>query len=262
MAVYANDFIGISINNDGFYEKEHLDVLFEFLRNFEDNFRESVAFDIGANIGNHSVYFSRKFAQVVAFEPNPSTFKLLEFNSSWAYNIMPINLGLGETPGAFKMREQMGNFGASAVVEDSELGSAGDLIDIRISTLDQYLDNFKDVAFLKIDVEGHEYAVLKGGMEFISKNRPVIVFEQHLSDFVDGRSKAVSLLQQNEYKIFWHQSGVKSPYRLVRLASNIMELLAGRKHKILTDHIVPAQFHHMLIAVPDGKLKKLENDEK
>ena len=84
LAVLAFDHIGLCINLDGRYEKRTLDLIRNYLKSVISDLERSVALDIGANIGNHSVYFSDLFEEVFAFEPNPRTFALLRFNSEHA----------------------------------------------------------------------------------------------------------------------------------------------------------------------------------
>ena len=80
MAIFSFDHIGHKINLDGVYERNELDFLFEWLATHSPDVFNGTAIDIGANIGNHSLYLSNYFEKVVSFEPHPRTFKLLEIN--------------------------------------------------------------------------------------------------------------------------------------------------------------------------------------
>ena len=140
------------------------------------------------------------------------------------------------------MREELGNFGASAIVNETREKATGN-ISVSVRTLDEHIDEFKNVAFMKMDVEGFELKVLKGAQAFILTNQPVIVLEQHAHDFRSGTTPAIELLQQMDYTICWHQSGLKSKRKLIRLASNLFELWSGRHHKIVTGEQVPEDFH-------------------
>ena len=53
-------------------------------------------------------------------------------------------------------------------------------IKIKTTTLDEELINEKRVDLIKIDVEGGEFAVLKGSEKIINKFHPVIIFEHGL----------------------------------------------------------------------------------
>jgi hypothetical protein len=116
MAIFANDLVGISINQFGFYERDELDVLFEFLSPLAALFRNGTAFDIGANIGNHSVYFSKRFKLIHSFEPNPHAFQLLTLNSKRLNKVVTHNIGLGDFKGTFDLLENPTNVGGSPII--------------------------------------------------------------------------------------------------------------------------------------------------
>lgn len=60
---------------NGYYERELLDGMQLLARN-----RKGIAIDAGANIGNHTVYFSQTFPRVVSFEPGPANCLILKAN--------------------------------------------------------------------------------------------------------------------------------------------------------------------------------------
>lgn len=83
LAVFSRDHVGIRVQVDGLYEKPYLEFFIEWLKfNFS-----GLALDVGANIGNHSVFFSKYFQKVMSFEPNPSTYHLLSYNATLGKNI-------------------------------------------------------------------------------------------------------------------------------------------------------------------------------
>jgi len=160
MAIFANDLIGISINQFGVYEKEELDILFDFLAPLQETFAAGSCLDIGANIGNHSIYFAPIFATVHSFEPHPATFRLLDFNVSGIGNVVAHNFGLGDSKGTFTLRENPTNLGGSAIA-DGSVGGAGD-IEIRVERVDGLDLDLRALCFVKIDVEGFEAEVVRG----------------------------------------------------------------------------------------------------
>jgi len=94
VAIFAFDAIGLHIQFYGIYEKDLLDGLSQTVFNNIDT-NDSICLDIGANIGNHSLYFSKYFKSVYSFEPHPDTFMLLEFNTKKKSNINCFNFGGG-----------------------------------------------------------------------------------------------------------------------------------------------------------------------
>ena len=99
MAVMAFDFIGNEIAINGVYELNELEQIFEIMKDFEADFANGTAYDIGANIGNHSRYFADKFNQVIAFEPNPLITDILRFNTKTYDNIHISQFALGDFEG-------------------------------------------------------------------------------------------------------------------------------------------------------------------
>jgi FkbM family methyltransferase len=251
MAVFANEHIGGFIHVFGVYEQEELDVLFSFLEPLHDVFRAGIGLDIGANIGNHSLYFSNIFDEVYCFEPNPSIFYLLEFNVSFRKKIKAFNIGLGDKKGTFRLSEVPDNMGESAIVTD-QLGADADAncVDVEIDRLDNLDYRDKGLCFIKMDVEGFEPKVLQGGLRTITKHWPLIVLEQHESDFKEGDSESISILRDLGYKFCWHQSGTGSRNTFIRRIFNFTEMFAGRTHKVVTAEDVPPGNYSMLIAVP------------
>ena len=94
MAVFSSDHISHDINLDGIYEKDYLITLIKWLKSIQYNIFNGIAIDIGANIGNHSVFFSKFFKKVYSFEPNPKTFELLKINAKLNNNIYVRKTGL------------------------------------------------------------------------------------------------------------------------------------------------------------------------
>ena len=72
LVIFSFDHIGLSLNLEGRYENSSLMLVEEFIKNKLPNAKDKTALDIGANIGNHSIFFAKQFKYVYAFEPNPS----------------------------------------------------------------------------------------------------------------------------------------------------------------------------------------------
>jgi len=248
MAIFANDLIGISINQFGVYEKEELDILFDFLTPLKETFAAGTCLDVGANIGNHSLYFASFFAAVHSFEPHPAIFRLLDFNVDVIENIVAHNFGLGDTNGTFTLRENPTNLGNSTITGRGVDGP-GD-IEIRVECVDGLNLDLESLCFVKIDVEGFEASVLRGAINTIRAHQPLLVLEQHECEFVDGTTPSIAILQELGYSFCWHHAGTRAKSSYLRRLANLGELLAGRKHQIFTGTPVPKRHHSMLIAVP------------
>lgn len=141
--------------------------------------------DVGANVGNHTVFFSKfaRAARVVVVEPNPRAILLLRRNIELnnlgrIVDTSLLGIGLGKTNGfARYIQDQRwadGNLGAATLkaVATSEVDSSS----IQIRSLDEILSG-ETPDLIKIDVEGMEMDVIEGACKLISQHRPVLYVE-------------------------------------------------------------------------------------
>lgn len=249
MAIFANDLIGIQINQFGLYEREELHLMFEFLAPLLPVFAKGMALDIGANIGNHALFFAQRFQQVHAFEPNPYTFDLLRFNAQWAPNVQIHRHGLGDARGVFELIEHSTNLGGSSIL----IGDKGSnsVVPIDVETLDATTIDTTELCFMKIDVEGFETQVIRGGLATLKQRQPLVVLEQHASEFVDGSSPALNLLASLGYRFCWEDSPPLARTWLGRRIDDLRRVAFGVQRSIVTGDQVPGTNHSMLVAVPE-----------
>ncbi|PJJ96376.1 hypothetical protein CO641_14095 [Lysobacteraceae bacterium NML91-0213] len=148
---------------------------------------ESMAYgtvlDVGANIGMTTLLHSRLADHVHAFEPSPTTFILLEENVERAEcdNVTLHNFGLGDTPTGRELTYAPDNR-SGAYVSDRITASEGHVIEsIQIDTLDRFVEGGGTAAVdvIKIDVEGFEMHVLRGGARTLERLRPAVVLEMN-----------------------------------------------------------------------------------
>lgn len=254
LAIFSHDLIGNSINADGIYEKQELDLLISWLRKENFDF-SSTCIDIGANIGNHSLYFSRFFNKVISFEPNPRIYKLLTFNAELVSNIDCYEVALSNESGTASINFNSTNMGGGTI-SDSGYGS----VEIKKSKLDDF-EIEDDISVIKIDVEGHELNVLHGASIIIQKNMPLILFEQHIKDFINGESPVIELLKSYGYKKFATVDFSPKISRniLKNLIVNLFWVLTlGGKGRIQLTIDIKPDFYPFIIAIPDsmeGKIK-------
>lgn len=93
---YSQDLIQSEIVDRGtFYESDQLQIMSSYIK------KDAVILDIGANIGNHSVYWAthNRAKKVYAFEPVRRTFEILQKNiqiNRLETKIQPFNIGLSD----------------------------------------------------------------------------------------------------------------------------------------------------------------------
>lgn len=157
---------------------------------------ESIFVDGGAHIGTISIPLARRAKRTIAYEADASTCEILRQNVD--RNRVSVDVrqkGIGEKAGKgviTSVRE--GNAGAHAVT----VGEGS----IDIVTLDADLERFD---LLKLDVEGMELSVLRGGTRIIRETSPVILFEVNLSQLrAHGASlrALTSFFRTRKYRLY------------------------------------------------------------
>ena len=194
IATYANDYITQKIILDGWFEKRELYAVEKFFSSMQLD--KKICIDAGANIGNHSLFFSRIFERVFSFEPNKEVFKLLAINAASVNNVKPFNLGLSDKKETLKAFIDKGNLSSGKIVEDLD---SNDIFQV------EKLDNFKSennlakISYLKIDIEGHEEAALRGAKEILISDSPVVSLEMEMTRNLENCLSSIQILQDCGY---------------------------------------------------------------
>lgn len=137
-----------------------------------------MAIDVGANAGLYTYALSRLGLKVVAFEPNREIAKDLIAHRSKSVEVR--HEAVSSQNGTAKLYLPIKNRTAMdgwASLIPGNLADSDEVveIDVPVTTIDAL--EYKDVAFIKIDVEGLEYKVLEGATKTVSKWRPNILIE-------------------------------------------------------------------------------------
>lgn len=136
-----------------------------------------VVYDIGANIGNHTVYFAKHTnnAQIFSFEPYANNFDMLIKNvSDNNLNgiVQTFQLAAGDAKGSVSMAlVQESNLGTVTVVDD---GFEQNCTQAEVAAIDDMDLPVPD--FVKIDVEGYELSVLKGMKKTLNSTKSAYVW--------------------------------------------------------------------------------------
>lgn len=126
-----------------------------------------VVFDVGANVGNWASFALsiNPALELHVFEPSKRTFSKL-ISRSWPPNVKLNNIGLGKVEQTLELNIFADNSGMSSVYTRKGIGNAVCIGKerINVTTIDNYCEgnNISLISYIKIDVEGHELAVLKG----------------------------------------------------------------------------------------------------
>lgn len=141
--------------------------------------KHSTFLDVGANIGVYTVALAPSFSRVLAFEPHPAINQVLALNVAINNlgNVTLCNYGLSDADANAKLWEGgTDNMGMSSI--ERGIG-AGTSYAIRLRHAATAVRDATElpVAFVKIDVEGHEPKVITGLRTLLAEQRPVVAFE-------------------------------------------------------------------------------------
>lgn len=172
--------------NDSNYRDWHSNFIDDIVELYDPNGGRGVALDIGGCVGMMAVPFAQEYAGVFTFEINPAVRECLRANTEQYDNITVFGFGLSNTDGSARFKEHPAS-GLGRVAHD------GDKI-YPVRTLDSF--RFSDIDLIKLDVEGHEYEVLQGGINTISECKPLVITEIHST-----RSRHSYHYRQNIYSL-------------------------------------------------------------
>lgn len=160
-----------------------------------------VAVDVGANIGNHTVFYAKKVSPggfVFAFEPQRITFEILCANLvlNSLVNVMPLHAGAGASEGTIRVPildpNASQNFGAVSI----EGHTNGD--HVRVMPVDAL--ELSRCKLIKVDVEGMELKVLQGAEKTIKNCRPFLFVENNDKE---GAPDTVQKILDLGYNCWW-----------------------------------------------------------
>ena len=165
-----------------------------------------VAIDIGAHHGYYALILSELVGSqghVIAFEPMPSNFRLLQENIGLnnCVNVEIVNKRLSDSSG--RLVGSVRNEGDSGTFSISQQDSANSIA-IDVVSLDDFLSQRQvPVNFIEIDVEGAESLVLSGARKTIELNHPILLIEvHHFGKHLDS-TQVPQQLTELGYKFKW-----------------------------------------------------------
>lgn len=150
--------------------------------------RNDVVIDVGAHIGVYSIYASKYAKKIIAIEPEPNNFNHLIKNISAKNNIYPFNIALGDLDGKMKLY-------LHSALGHSLLFPSDEFVEVSVKKLDDLIEqlNLERVDLIKINAEGYELQILKGGEKTLRKFKPSLILDVHhykneieqIADFIE-----------------------------------------------------------------------------
>lgn len=245
---YLKHYINLSWKNYNEDKVEYEMLLFPYFLN-----KDSVFFDIGSNIGAFVLIANKtiKQEQIFAFEPIPMLNNRLKVLFPKVH-VKQIALSFSKTKTQFKIPKinhtkflTRGTLNTS-FIETNESGF--DIIDVQTNTLDGFCleEAIHKIDTIKIDVEGHEYEVIKGSLKTFEKHKPILIIEIEQRHHTEDISIIINEIKQIDYSCFYFDS---STFCLTNLDVN-PQLLQQQN-----DFEKSRKYIHNFIFIPNTKVK-------
>ena len=201
--------------------------------------RSRRAVDVGACVGQVSVFLSKSHDEVVAIEPTSENYRVLQDTllMNGAGNVRTIRCALSSERGLAQMHllEGRGHHSLGPVRTSGEVGVER----VEVSTLDEIVA--EPIDLLKVDVEGFEMEVLRGSTRVLGLRIPIIVLEVSVGPSADlGRDpwEAVDFLATLGYScVRADGKPLKAPVQHVDVVAFLDSRLAERAKRLLAQSV-------------------------
>jgi len=154
--------------------------------------------DIGAYRGDILRLFLQQAVdgQVIGFEPNPINCRYLRRRFP-ASQIEQVALGNRHGPEIFlRDKDRPARSHLAAVDSTGQMANGvKEHIEVLVTTLDAYFNKDVRIDFIKIDAEGAELEILKGGIQVLSENKPFMIIEHGLSSSPSAEAQSLEIFQ-------------------------------------------------------------------
>jgi FkbM family methyltransferase len=170
--------------------------------------RERTSIDIGANFGMWTVRMAALSRKCIAFEPIPALGRMLA--RGFGRSVEVHGAALSDRRGIAKLRVPDLDTGYATIDPANALrthkGRSVADVEVELATLDDF--GLTNVGFVKIDVEGHEEAVLRGAVETIARCRPNFIIEVEDRHNAGSVGRVVSWMAERGYSALVIHDGV------------------------------------------------------
>ncbi len=176
---------------------------------FESKAKQPFIIDCGANIGLQIVYFKRRFpdAKILAFEPDPSIFEILEKNISSAgvnSDVTCIQACLAKKEGEVSFYPD-GSDGGSIVHNNNN----AEAIKVPAHNLKTFIT--EPVTFLKIDIEGAEFEVLESIIDKLHLVENIFIEYHSMINKTQNLDQILLILKNAGFRYYIEHGGIYSP---------------------------------------------------
>jgi FkbM family methyltransferase len=205
------------IFGEGLYQKPIIDCIIKHAKSYH------TFIDIGAARGLITVAVSHLFDRCIAIEPLPENFSQLLSNVSIhrIQNVLLLPIALGEKAGTKNIYYTPKNTDTASFCKNLLPREGLKSASVKIDTLDEVIkrSNVKEPYLIKIDVQGYEYKVFRGGLETLSKKCLIIseFWPFGLKSAEDDPFQYIKFMNEFGYQVYNLSGSPLSVSKLVRL---------------------------------------------
>lgn len=170
--------------------------------------KQHIGIDVGANIGIYSGLIVKHAQACHAFEANPALARLLQ--RAQVPGLTVTNAAVSDRSGEVTLYVPRQTHGLASVesanpgLKDGNVGPV-DAVQVPAVRLDEI--TFAPVSLIKIDVEGHEEAVLKGAINTLNQHRPSLIIESDNRHNPGVVARVLTLLSGLGYSGYFFKDG-------------------------------------------------------
>lgn len=211
------NFFGLKVSFQNLKEAATIfrDIFINKEYHLESDKERPFVLDCGSHIGLSILYFKKVYpeAKIVAFEPNPNTFKLLKRNveENKLKNVKLINAALSDQEGKGTLyvsgeEDSPSSWGDAIVTNKWNKPEISKKIKVKTTKLSNYIE--KDVDFLKLDIEGTETRVLKEIEPKLSLVKEIVMeFHGSSTNKENNLKEVLKILKDNNFAYTIKQEG-------------------------------------------------------
>jgi len=212
--------------------------------------KDKTAIDVGAHWGLYSFYLMKYSKQCWAFEPIPKLSNLLQ--RTFGNSLVVESVALSNTSSVTQLRIPTNEFTLATIEQSNLLDDYDEVNEVNIKTrkLDDY--EIPNIGFIKIDVEGHELAVLQGAKKTLDKFKPILLIE------AEERHKPDTI---KSIKTFLNEFGYKG-YFLLNDKLHSIEEFKKKNHQDLTklnSKITKEQYINNFVFLMPENINRVKN---
>jgi FkbM family methyltransferase len=181
-----------------------------------------IVVDVGAHMGRYTIISSKRVGtngKVIALEAHPGNFEMLNRNIklNQLTNVISLNYAAysKETKIKLYVPGEESGYTVYNTIMSNRAGNEDKFVEVNANTLDYLLQlnqiREEEVNWIKIDVEGAEFEVLKGATNVLSKSKDIaLLIEVHGSD---NYKPILNFLNLNNFKIEFEKSNKNGDWR-------------------------------------------------